>query len=162
MAQTLKSFLAAEKLTVMEEWRFILLTLSDHMTVAGLDFMILAAETCGTDCWWSRCGGATYAAAKVLDVLLTEFVAFMENAEASFAADDTIINNKQTKPETFNAFLVGARLNSLKCVPESSTWDAHLVGQMVLAKEKLLSPDRCNRAVMECIRWVVLDRHRPQ
>ena len=86
----------------------------------------------------------------------------VRRAEASFAADDSIINNKTTKPETFNAFLVGARLNGLKCVPESCTWDEDLVAQMVLAEEKLLGPEKCNHAVMECIRWVVLQHPRPQ
>ena len=86
----------------------------------------------------------------------------VRRAEASFAADDSIISNKKTKPETFNAFLVDARRNGLKCIPESCTEDEDLVNQMVLAEEKLLGPDRCNRAVMECIRWVVLERPRPQ
>ena len=50
MELTLKSFLADEQLSVMEELHFVLFTLSDYMTVAGLDYMIFALETCKTDC----------------------------------------------------------------------------------------------------------------
>ena len=74
MELTLVSYLAATNLPVLEELHHVLHMLGNHMTDAGLEFMIFAAETCGSDCWWTRSGGAALPAAIVLGVTLPEFV----------------------------------------------------------------------------------------
>ena len=131
----------------------------------GLDRMIFASRTVKKDCSKARSGGAAYAAAKLLEVPLDEVVTWMKAAENMFAQDYSIVFNPCTKPETFHAFLVEARRIRLKCVPPSCTGDEDLAARMAQAESVLLGANRCNCAVVdvvELIRWVLLDRPRPQ
>ena len=127
-----------------------------------MDYLIFASETVKNICPKARSGGAAYAAAKMWDVPLVEVVAWMRAAESAFAEDERIVFNPFTKPGTFRAFLVDTRRRRLKYVPPSSTGDEHLAAKLVQAEKVLPGADRCNCGVVELIRWVILDRPRPQ
>ena len=91
-----------------------------------------------------------------------EVVAWLRAAESAFAEDKSIMFKPFTKPGTFLAFLVEARRQGLEYVSLSSTGDRHLAAKMAQAEQVLIGADRCHCAVLELIRWFVLDRPRPR
>lgn len=151
--------------------REVCLMIQKDMTPFGLEVLIFCQQTVLKDCPKARSGGAALAAACVLQVPQETLVEWMRDAEKLFASEVPIAWLDATRPETFRKWLDVARRRSptaLALVPRDAAGDAQLAAQMCKEEHSLLgyapakSNARPNAAVMELLRWLILDTPRPQ
>ena len=141
-----------------------------EMTPHGLEVLIFCQETVLKDCPKARSGGAALAAACILQVPQETLVEWMRDAEKLFASEVPIAWLEATQPETFRKWLDVARRRrptALALVPPDASGDAQLAAKMCKEERFLLgtqstSTARPNAAVMELVRWLLLDKPRPQ
>jgi hypothetical protein len=81
---------------------------------------------CDKDCPKARSGGASFAAARVLEVPPQQMVSWLKRAELLFAKEVRIVWLPATRPETFVEWLGAARRAHLEYVPADSAQDASL------------------------------------
>ena len=138
------------------------------MTPYGYSILVLASEIINKECPKARSGGAAFAAARVLKVPPQQIVIWMKTAEQIFAKEVCIVWLQATRPETFVEWLGAARRARLEYVPADSAQDASLADKMCLDEHFLLGYERSgsaarpNAAAMELLRWLLLDKPRPQ
>ena len=151
--------------------REVCLMIQKDMTPYGLEVLIFCQQTVLKDCPKARSGGAALAAACVLQVPQETLVEWMRDAEKLFASEVPIAWLDATQPETFRKWLDVARRRSptaLALVPRDAAGDAQLAAQMCKEEHFLLgyepgkSNARTNAAPMELLRWLLLDKPRPQ
>ena len=150
--------------------REVCLMIQKDMTPYGLEVLIFCQETVLKDCPKARSGGAALAAACVLQVPQETLVEWMRDAEKLFASEVPIAWLDATRPETFRKWLDVARRRrptALALVPPDASGDAQLAAKMCKEERFLLgmqstSTARPNAAVMELVRWLLLDKPRPQ
>ena len=150
--------------------REVCLMIQKDMTPYGLEVLIFCQETVLKDCPKARSGGAALAAACVLQVPQETLVEWMRDAEKLFASEVPIAWLEATQPETFRKWLDVARRRrptALALVPPDAAGDAQLAAKMCKEERFLLgmqstSTARPNAAVMELVRWLLLDKPRPQ
>ena len=129
---------------------------------------MLGTEMCDKDCPKARSGGACFAAARILEVPPQQMVSWMKRAEQLFAKEVRIVWLPATTADTFIEWLVAARQARLEFVPADGAGDAFLAAQMCKDEHYLLgyvpgeSKARTNAAPMELLRWLLLDKPRPQ
>ena len=108
------------------------------------------------------------AAARVFKVPLDKVVGWMKEAETLFSREVPIAWLHATRPSTFIAWLGAARRSRLAFVPPDAAGDEQLAAQMCKEEHSLLgyepgkSNARTNAASMELLRWLLLDKPRPQ
>jgi len=138
------------------------------MTPQGWSILVFCAESVDKDCPKARTGGASLAAARVFKVPSDKIVGWMKEAETLFAREVPIAWLHATRPSTFIAWLGAARRRRLAFVPCDAAGDAQLAAQMCEEEHFLLgyepgkSNARTNAASMELLRWLLLDKPRPQ
>jgi hypothetical protein len=150
--------------------REVCLMIQKDMTPYGLEVLIFCQQTVLKDCPKARSGGAALAAACVLQVPQETLVEWMRDAEKLFASEVPIAWLDATQPETFRKWLDVARRRrptALALVPPDASGDAQLAAKMCKEERFLLgmqstSTARPNAAVMELVRWLLLDKPRPQ
>ena len=146
----------------------ISLMIQPRMTPQGWSILVFCAESVNKDCPKARTGGASLAAARVFKVPSDKIVGWMKEAETLFAREVTIAWLHATRPSTFIAWLGAARRRRLAFVPCDAAGDAQLAAQMCKEEHFLLgyepgkSNARTNAAPMELLRWLLLDKPRPQ
>jgi hypothetical protein len=115
-----------------------------------------------------RRGAKSLAAARVFKVPLDKVVGWMKEAETLFSREVPIAWLHATRPSTFIAWLGAARRSRLAFVPPDAAGDEQLAAQMCKEEHSLLgyepgkSNARTNAASMELLRWLLLDKPRPQ
>jgi hypothetical protein len=160
--------LAGGQVQVSKIIRDISLRIQPGMTLYGYSILLLASELIDKDCPKARSGGASLAAALVLKVPPEQMVVWMQRAEQLFAKEVHIVWLTATRPETFIEWLRAARRDRLEHVPANVADDAVLAAQMcakehfLLGYEQGASAARPNAAAMELLRWLLLDKPRPQ
>ena len=148
--------------------RKVSMEIQPTMTPYGYSILVLASEIIDKDCPKARSGGAAFAAARVLKVPPQQIVIWMKTAEQIFAKEVCIVWLQATRPETFVEWLGAARRARLEYVPADSAQDASLADKMCLDEHFLLGYERSgsaarpNVAAMELLRWLLLDKPRPQ
>jgi hypothetical protein len=149
--------------------RDISFCIQPEMTPFGYSILMLGTEMCDKDCPKARSGGACFAAARILKVPpAQQMVSWMKRAEQLFAKEVRIMWLPATRPDTFKEWLVAARQARLEFVPADGAGDAFLAAQMCEDEHYLLgyvpgeSKARTNAAPMELLRWLLLDKPRPQ
>jgi hypothetical protein len=144
------------------------LRIQPSMTLQGYFILLFCSETVDKDCPKARTGGASFAASRVLNISPDEQVEWMKDAEALFAREVPITWLPVLRPETFMTWLVAARRVHLRHVPADAAGDLLLARQMCEEEHQLLgycptfSEARPNAAAMELLRWLLLDKPRPQ
>ena len=148
--------------------RKVSMEIQPTMTPYGYSILVLASEIIDKECPKARSGGAAFAAARVLKVPPQQIVIWMKTAEQIFAKEVCIVWLQATRPETFVEWLGAARRARLEYVPADSAQDASLADKMCLDEHFLLGYERSgsaarpNVAAMELLRWLLLDKPRPQ
>jgi hypothetical protein len=148
--------------------RAMCLLIAPSMTLQGYFILLFCSETVDKDCPKARTGGASFAASRVLNISPDEQVEWMKDAEALFAREVPITWLPVLRPETFMTWLVAARRVHLRHVPADAAGDLLLARQMCEEEHQLLgycptfSEARPNAAAMELLRWLLLDKPRPQ
>ena len=148
--------------------RAMCLKIAPSMTLQGYFILLFCSETVDKDCPKARTGGASFAASRVLNISPDEQVEWMKEAEALFAREVPITWLPVLRPETFMTWLVAARRAHLRHVPTDAAGDLLLARQMCEEEHQLLgycptfSEARPNAAAMELVRWLLLDKPRPQ
>ena len=150
--------------------RQICLMIRPEMTPQGFEILVFCQETVLKDCPKARSGGAALAAACALQVPQETFVVWMREAEKLFASEVPIAWLSATRPETFRKWLDVARRRSptaLALVPVDEAGDAQLAAEMCRVEHFLLGMQSTstalpNAAAMELVRWLLLDKPRPQ
>ena len=148
--------------------REVSMKIQPGMTPYGYAVLLLASEIIDKDCPKARSGGACFAAARILKVPPQQMVSWMKRAEQLFAKEVRIMWLPATRPDTFIKWLVAARQARLEFVPADGAGDAFLAEQMCEDEHYLLgyvpgeSKARTNAAPMELLRWLLVDKPRPQ
>ena len=119
-------------------------------------------------CPMARSGGASVAAAYVLQVPQWKLLGWLRRAERVFAVDKGIVFRRFTKENVFHDFLKRARAAGMEHLPDHNH-DRRLEAAMCAEEELLFGGDsttqtinRPNAHLMELVHWLLLDRPRPQ
>ena len=149
--------------------REVSMKIQPGMTPYGYAVLLLASEIIDKDCPKARSGGAALAAAHILEIPPEQMVNWLKRAEQCFAKEVHIVWLPAAQPQTFVEWLGAARRARLEHVPPADdACDAQLAARMskqehyLLGYEPSTSMARPNAAAMELLRWLLLDKPRPQ
>ena len=148
--------------------RKVSMQIEHTMSLHGLWILIFCSEAIERDCPKARSGGASLAAALVLQVPEIDLRDWMRAAENLFSREVHLVWQHVTRPETFHEWLIAARHARLSHVPADPSGDTMLAARMCSKEHWLLGYDprisqaRPNGPAMELLRWLLRGMPRPQ
>ena len=148
--------------------RKVSMQIEHTMSLHGLWILIFCSEAIERDCPKARSGGASLAAALVLQVPEIDLRDWMRAAENLFSREVHLVWQHVTRPETFQEWLIAARHTGLSHVPADPSGDTMLAARMCSKEHWLLGYDprisqaRPNGPAMELLRWLLRGMPRPQ
>ena len=148
--------------------RKVSMQIEHTMSLHGLWILIFCSEAIEKDCPKARSGGASLAAALVLQVPEIDLRDWMRAAENLFSREVHLVWQHVTRPETFHEWLIAARHARLSHVPADPSGDHMLAARMCSKEHWLLGYDprisqaRPNGPAMELLRWLLRGMPRPQ
>ena len=148
--------------------RKVSMQIEPSMSLHGLWILVFCSEAVENDCPKARSGGASLAAALVLQVPEIDLRDWMRAAENLFSREVHLVWQHVTRPETFHEWLIAARHACLSHVPADPSGDHMLAARMCSKEHWLLGYDprisqaRPNGPAMELLRWLLRGMPRPQ
>lgn len=162
------STVAAAQSSPADIIRKVSLQIERTMSLHGLWILVFCSEAIHKDCPKARSGGASLAAALVLQIPELDLRDWMIAAEKLFSTEVHLVWQHVTRPDTFKEWLVAARHAHLMHVPADAAGDAMLAASMCSKEHWLLGYDprisqaRPNGPAMELLRWLLRGMPRPQ